>query len=215
MVITRVKADQAGVKDDENEVVATGWTSDPEDGATLSTSGTVTITITYDGKTCEQEVTVNAKVDLTTTLTSAQIKAGSGSSSYGSCSATDSNGFEYSAYAMKNQHSNATSDYNFWQIKKYASSTAYYIQLPTFTGKIIKSITLTVSSSNKAMDGGGNSSTLYFSSSNSTSSTGDGVVSGTGASSITLDVESIGLSTGYITASGAIRIWDIEITYGN
>ena len=54
----------------------------------------------------------------TVTLSSAQIKSGSGSSGYGACSATDGDGNTWSAYAIKNQHSKATSDYNFWQIKK-------------------------------------------------------------------------------------------------
>ena len=148
----------------------------------------------------------------TVTLTNAQIKDGSGSTSYGNCSATDGSGQTWNAYAIKNQHSKATSNYNYWQIKKFDSSTAYYIQTPTFPGNIT-SITLTVSSSSKPMDGGGNSSTLYFSSSNSTAATGTGVASGTGASEITIDASSLGLKSGYITASGAIRIWEITVTY--
>lgn len=146
------------------------------------------------------------------TLSSAQIKAGSGSTSYGACSATDGGGNTWNAYAIKNQHSNATSDYNFWQIKKYASNTAYYVQVPEL-GTKITSITITVSSSNKPMDGGENGSTLYFSASNSTSATGTGVASGTGASSVTIDCSSLNLNTGYITAGGAVRIWDVTVTY--
>ena len=148
----------------------------------------------------------------TVTLSSAQIKSGSGSSSYGACSATDGDGNTWSAYAIKNQHSKATSDYNFWQIKKYASNTAYYIQVPTLGSKIT-SISLVVSGSSQPRDNGGNSATLYFSNSNSTSTTGVGVVSGTGANSVTLDCSSLNLNSGYITASGAVRIWDIEVTY--
>ncbi len=148
----------------------------------------------------------------TVTLSSAQIKAGSGSTSYGACSATDGGGNTWNAYAIKNQHSNATSDYNFWQIKKYASNTAYYVQVPEL-GTKITSITITVSSSNKPMDGGENGSTLYFSASNSTSATGTGVASGTGASSVTIDCSSLNLNTGYITAGGAVRIWDVTVTY--
>lgn len=148
----------------------------------------------------------------TVTLSSAQIKSGTSSASYGICSATDGGGNIWYAYAYKNQHSNATSAYHYWQIKKYASSTAYYVQVPTLGTKITQ-LRITVSASGKARDGGGNSSTLYFSSSNSTSSTGTGVVSGTGASEITIDCSSLNLNTGYITASGAIRIWDVEVTY--
>ncbi len=146
------------------------------------------------------------------TLSSAQIKAGSGSTSYGTCSATDGGGNTWNAYAIKNQHSKATSDYNFWQIKAYANSTAYYVQVPTL-GTKINSITITVSSVSQPRDGGGNSATLFFSSSNSTSAAGTGVVSGTGANSVTIDASSLDLNSGYITASGAVRIWDITVNY--
>ena len=148
----------------------------------------------------------------TVTLTSAQIKAGTGSTSYGACTATDGSKNTWNAYAIKNQHSNATSDYHFWQIKKYASSTAYYVQVPTLGSKITQ-LVITVSGSNKPMDGGDNSATLFFSASNSTSATGTGVASGTGASSVTIDCSSLNLNTGYITASGAVRIWDVTVTY--
>ena len=148
----------------------------------------------------------------TCTLTSAQIKAGSGGTSYGNASATDGCNNTWNAYAIKNQHSKATSDYNFWQIKKYASNTAYYIQVPTMPGNI-SSLTVTVSNSSKARDGGENTATLYFSNSNSTSSAGTGVASGTGASSVTIDCSSLNLKSGYITASAAVRIWDVEVTY--
>lgn len=148
----------------------------------------------------------------TVTLTSQQIKAGTGSTSYGACTATDGGGNTWNAYAIKNQHSNATSDYHFWQIKKYASSTAYYVQVPTLGSKITQ-LVITVSGTSNSRDGGGNSATLYFSASNSTSATGTGVASGTGASSVTIDCSSLNLKTGYITASGAVRIWDVQVTY--
>lgn len=154
--------------------------------------------------------------DETVTLTSQQIKAGSptSSTSYTDCSATDGDGNTWTAYAMKNQHSNNTSTYHYWQIKKYVSSTstAYYVKVPTLGSKI-KSLKITVSSTQKARDGGSNGATLYFSSLNSTSAAGAGVVSGTGASSVTIDCSSLNLNTGYITSSGAVRIWDVEVTY--
>lgn len=148
----------------------------------------------------------------TVTLTNAQIVAGSGGTSYGNCSATDGAGNTWNAYAIKNHHSAATSDYKFWQIKKYASSTAYYVQVPEMPGEI-QSLTMTVSSTQQPMTGGGNSVTLYFSSSNSTSAAGTGIASGTGASSVTINASSLKLKEGYITASGAVRIWDVEVTY--
>lgn len=148
----------------------------------------------------------------TCTLSNANIVAGSGSTDYAAASATDGCGNSWSAYAIRNKHSNATASYLFWQIKKYGSSTAYYVQIPTMPGNIT-SITITVSSTQKPMDGGENTATLYFSSSNSTSSTGTGVASGTGASSVTIDCSSLSLKSGYITASGAVRIWDVSVTY--
>ena len=146
------------------------------------------------------------------TLSNANIVSmGTGSTSYKTYTATI-DGYSWGAYAIKNYHSNATKTYHYLQIKKYASSTAYYIQLPTFAGAIT-SIKMTVSGTSQTMSGGENTATLYFSSSNSTSATGTGVASGSGASSVTIDCSSLGLKTGYITASGAVRIWDITVTY--
>lgn len=148
----------------------------------------------------------------TAILTNAQIvAAGSGDSGYKAWAIAGGGG-TWNAYAIKNQHSNATSSYHFLQIKKYASNTAYYIQVPEL-GTKITSITMTVSGSNQPMTGGSNSVALYFSASNSTSATGTGVASGTGTSSVTIDCSSLNLNTGYITAGGAVRIWDVTVTY--
>ena len=153
--------------------------------------------------------------DATCTLSNANIVAGgAGASGYGAKSMTDGCGQTWNAYAIKNQHSNATSDYHYLQIRKYNSPTAYYLQVPEKSGYTIKSITMVVSSSSQPRTGGGNSATLYFSASNSTSAGGTGVVSGTGASSVTIDCSSLELTTGYITAGGAVRIWgDVVVTY--
>ena len=148
------------------------------------------------------------------TLSNANIVSmGTGSTSYKTYTATI-DGYSWGAYAIKNYHSKATKTYHFLQIKKYDStnSIAHYIQLPTFAGAIT-SIKMTVSGTSQTMSGGGNTATLYFSSSNSTSATGTGVASGSGASSVTIDCSSLSLKTGYITASGAVRIWDITVTY--
>ena len=188
-----------------------------------NTQAAITTTDAGEGKYTFQMPAANVNVtaefaenggptEMKTKLTNANIVDGSGSASYGSCSATDENGFVYRAYAIKHFHSKATNTQYYWQIKKYASPTAYYIQLPAFPGNI-KTIKLKVSSSSKPMTGGANTATLYFSSSSSTATTGDGVVSGTGASEITLDASSLNLKSGYITSDGAIRIWDIEVVY--
>ncbi len=149
----------------------------------------------------------------TVTLSNANIvAAGAGETGYQSWTITDANGKTWNAYAIKNQHSNATSNYHFLQIRKFASNTAYYIQVPELGTKITQ-IVMTVSNTSQPMTGGGNSATLYFSNSNSTSATGTGVASGSGASSVTIDCSSLNLNTGYITASAAVRIWDVTVTY--
>ncbi len=159
-------------------------------------------------------VTTNAWGE-TVTLSNANIakKYDSNNTNYRSITdITDDSGHSYSAYAILNQHSKATSTNKFLQIKKYASNTAYYVQVPPMPGNIT-SISMTVSSSSKPMTGGGNNSTLYFSSSNQTSTTGIGVASGTGAKSVTIDCSSLNLTEGFITAGGTVRIWDISVTY--
>lgn len=199
------------------------WHSDHPEFATVEngvvtgiSEGTSDITVTSsDGgytATCTVTVSANQKTKLSN---SNIVTAGDAASGYGTWSLTDNNNFEYSAFAIKNFHSKATSGYHFLQIKKFASNTAYYVQLPDFGTSEIKSIKMTVSSSSKPMSDGGNTATLYFSGDNSTSEDGDGVASGTGTSSVTIDASNLHLSTGYITANGAVRIWDIEIIYGN
>lgn len=147
-------------------------------------------------------------------LTNANIlAAGSGANGYQEWTIKDDANREWNAFAIKNKHSNATADKHYLQIKKYASSTAYYIQIPDL-GEQIKSITMTVSNTQKAMDGGSNTATLFFSASESTDAEGTGVASGTGESSVTIDASDLGLTTGYITAGGSVRIWDIVVTTG-
>ena len=155
----------------------------------------------------------------TTTLSNANITAvvnpnnnSTQNTGYRNLTYTDDNGFEYSANAISTYHSKATSQNCYIQIKKYASNTAYYVKLPQFTGNI-KSIHLVVSGSSKAMNGGGNTATIFFSSSNSTSEAGNNIVSGEGTSEITIDASSLNLNTGYLTANGAVRIWEITVEY--
>lgn len=154
--------------------------------------------------------------NVTTTLTQSEIYGnGTGAGTgYTNVSITNSDGFEFDAYAIRNFHSKATNTQYFLQIKKYASSVAYYVSIPEMPGTI-QSISMTVSGSSQPMSGGGNTATLYFSASNSTSTAGDGVASGTGASTVTIDASDLELKEGYITASGAVRIWNIEVTYAS
>ena len=148
----------------------------------------------------------------TVTLTNAKISATNPATSYANYAITDDAGNIWKAFAIKNYQSKATAENLFLQIKKYANNVAYYIQVPEMPG-LIQSITMTVSSTSTTMDGGGNSATLYFSESKTTSATGEGVASGTGASSVTIDASGLKLTEGYITAGGATRIWDITVTY--
>ena len=149
----------------------------------------------------------------TVTLSNANIvAAGTGKTGYANWTMTDGNSNTWSAYAIKNQHSNATSAYHYLQIRKLNGSTAYYIQVPQLGAKITQ-IVMTVSNTNNPMGNGGNSATLFFSNSNSTSAADDGVASGTGDASVTIDCSSLNLNTGYITTSLAVRIWDVTVTY--
>ncbi len=157
----------------------------------------------------------SAKTLYVTGLTNAQIyAAGAAADSYASYAITGDNSLVYNAYAIKKAQNKATSSQHYLQIKKYASSTAYYIQVPTIGTKIVK-IRMTVSSTSTTMTGGGNTATYYFSSSNSTSATGSGIVSGTGDSSVTLNTGSLNLNTGYITAGGGTRVWELKVFYEN
>lgn len=140
------------------------------------------------------------------------VAAGAASNSYANQTITDDEGDTWNAYAIKNKHSNATADKHYLQIKKYASSTAYYLQVPEL-GTKISTIEVTVSGANKPMGDGGNTQTLFFSASNETSATGTGVASATGDASVTLDCSDLDLNTGYITAGGAVRIWEVVVTY--
>ena len=158
-------------------------------------------------------VTVSLNEVFDMTLSNSDIvSAGDAADSYANYSMTDSKGKTWNANAIKKAHNKDTSSYHYLQIKKYASSTAYYIQVPEYGRKITK-LEMTVSSSSQPMTGGGNGATLFFSASNSTSATGTGVASGTGGSKVTIDCSSLNLNTGYITASGAVRIWDVKVTY--
>ena len=148
-----------------------------------------------------------------TTLSNANIVAGGDAASgYGDKTVTDGSGFTYTAYAIKNYHSKATSAYQFLQLKKYAAGTASYIHVPEIGSRIV-TISMTVSNASTTMDGGGNAATLFFSSDNSTSAGGSGVASGTGAATVTINAYPLNLNTGYITSSGGVRIWDMEIRY--
>ena len=184
-----------------------------------------TLTVTHAAGTLSETITLTQKKAASTgganktTLSNANITAVANPNStqttgYRNLTYHDDNGFEYSAFAIQTYHSKATMDNCYIQIKKYASNTAYYVKLPEFTGNI-KSIHLVVSSSSSPMKGGGNNATIYFSSSNSTSADGDNIVSGNGASEITIDASSLNLNTGYLTSSAAVRIWEITVEYLN
>jgi hypothetical protein len=158
-------------------------------------------------------VTISLNEVFDMTLSNSDIvSAGDAVSGYGSKTITDSKGKTWNAYAIKNFHSNKTSSNHFLQIRAYNNPTAYYIQVPEYGRKITK-LVMTVSGSNATMDSGGNGATLFFSASNTTAATGTGVASGTGDKKVSIDCSSLNLNTGYITAGGAVRIWDVKVTY--
>ena len=158
-------------------------------------------------------VTVSLNEVFDMTLSNSDIvSAGNAENGYSTKTITDSNGKTWNAYAIKNYQNKNTTNQHYLQIRAYASSTAYYIQVPEYGRKITK-LEMTVSSTSTTMDGGGNTATFFFSASNSTAATGTGVASGTGAKTVTIDCSSLNLNTGYITANGATRIWDVKVTY--
>lgn len=182
-------------------------------------TGSVTITISYAGddnyKGCEAEYTIEV-TDSTpseggsTTLTNANITAIESADGYRNITLTDDNGFTYNAYAICKYHSKATSDQNSLQIRSYKSGTDYYIGLPD-VGAPIKKITMTVSSSQAAMTGGGFTGNLHLS---TTKKIANSVGSGSGSSKVVIDLsDNTTVTTGYIVADAAVRIWDIKIDF--
>ena len=205
-----------------------GTTKDVTASATFSgydksKQGTQTITVTYEGKTATYDITVNPAQsggdepdqpgeEKILKLTNANIVSNAvvGATidgSYKNYTITADDGSVFKAGCIWGFHSKATNSQYYLQIKK---DTKYYIQLPQLSGNI-KKIVMTVSSSQKPMDGGGNTATLGF---GETSTHSSAIATGTGASTVEISVSG-NLSTGYITASGAVRVWDIEITYQN
>lgn len=147
------------------------------------------------------------------TLTNANInEAGPASENYKAWEITDDNGAVWDAIALKGYYNTASASTQFLQIKKYSRNIAYYIHVPEY-GTKITSITMTVSNANRSITGGGNTKTLFFSSSKTTSEEGEGVASGTGDASVTIDCTDLNVNTGYITANGEVRIWEITVTY--
>lgn len=70
-----------------------------------------------------------------------------------------------------------------------------------------------VSGSQQTLGEGNNTATLLYSTSSTTSTTSDAIGSATGPSKVTIVVDNNVENTGYITATGAVRIYNIEITY--
>ena len=182
--------------------------------------GSATITASFAGndnyKAAEKSYTIRVvnPNEITYTLTNSQIVSGGpdAASGYGTKAISDANDKTWNAYAIKNQHSNQTSGYHYLQIRAYNNPTAYYIQVPAY-GTRITELQMTVSGSSAPMGNAGNTATLFFSASNTTSAEGDGVASGTGESTVTIDCSALNLNTGYITADAAVRIWDVKVTY--
>lgn len=204
--------DDVYVNEDDNEI----WISVTDnDGG--SRSGTVTVTYS---NLPPQTITVNQKGagsdELgSIKLTNENIVKTSGNSDSSQNTAykvykfTDDYGYDWNANCICTYHSKATNTQFYIQIRK----GEYYVQVPD-TGKAIKKIVMTVSSASAQMSGGGNTSTLLFSEANNTNAdTNSAIASATGSASVTIDMPGNTLTTGYINAGGAVRIWDIEVFY--
>lgn len=181
-------------------------TIDHSDYTFMMPGETVTVAFAFKDAPNEQTATLSQSIIYST---------GDGASGYRTLSFTDANGKTWNAYAIKNQHSNATSSQHYLQLKKSTSSEQYYIQVPAYGTKITK-LVMTVSSPDQPMTGKGSSATLLFSSSNTTTAAGTGVASATASSTsstVTIDCSSLNLNTGYITTSAGVRIWDVTVYY--
>lgn len=153
-----------------------------------------------------------AQTTATTTLSNESIAAEYESKSTGYRNVTfTSDNYSYVGYVIVNQQSKAKQT-KFIQIKKPTTSLAYYIQLPVLPGAI-KQIVMEVSGTTQTLGEGGNTATLLYSTSSTTSTAANAIGNATGDSKVTIVVDDNEKNTGYITATGAVRIYNIEITY--
>lgn len=168
-----------------------------------ATSAPVSVTVPAAGgnEGGEEKIMTLSNADIVSKTTVVSTISGS----YKKYTITAGDGSIFNAGCIWGFHSNATKTNYYLQIKK---GSDYYIQIPQLSGNI-KKIVMTVSSSQKPMTGGQNTATLGFGASPVFN---EAIATGTGSSSVQIDVTKE-ISTGYITAGGAVRVWDIEITY--
>lgn len=140
----------------------------------------------------------------TVSLTSSDIVAINATQAYADAARTI-NAADGSVWLFKGYRQSASN--NFLQLKAKSDSSTPYIKLPTVNGTI-QSVVLAVGSAS-VNSAGNNTRTYYF---NDTIG-GNGIVNGTGAAEITLNVEGMGKSTGYIQVSGATRVFSITVYY--
>lgn len=141
----------------------------------------------------------------TVSLTSSDIVAINDTQAYDDAARTI-NASDGSVWLFKGYRQSASN--NFLQLKAKTDSSTPYIKLPTVNGTI-QSVVLAVGSGS-ATSAGGNTRTYHF---NDTIG-GNGIVTGTGSAEITLDVEGMGKSTGYIQVTGgATRVFSITVYY--
>lgn len=178
-------------------------------GAEETELGTITFTRTIDDKQIVVPVKQAAKGDVgaqTLMLTNANIVAGTGPASYGDQTMTDDEGNTWTAYAIRTYHSKATKENYHLQIK---AGSQYFIKIPAVS-KPIKKIVMTVSNASQPMTGGSNKATLEF---RGESASSEVIGSATGTSKVIIDMPDNSFTEGYITATAAVRIWDIELSY--
>lgn len=166
---------------------------------------------TNDGVLCEYESILYA------TLYDDALELPNGTStSYDTAkNYTDDKGNTWVAYVTVANASKKPT-YKYMQLRAQTSSKIAYVTIPEFPNNI-RSITFYVSDGTPTVEPeeGNNQTTtkLYFQTSNAYN--GTHVIEGGGSATneITLDFTGESYTSGYITASGAIRIWKIVVAY--
>ncbi len=180
-------------------------------GATPASSTTATTEFTFTSTT--PTLTANFVVDnrLFTTLDDKTIPAPDANGSYSDPAWTIVNDgliWKLKTYKAK--------DLKTLQIRAKTAGGESYIKLPTFSGDI-QSITCSVTSgSGTEKDGASSTTALFFQTGNTNAANEVVATSNTdNSNSRIIDISSIQTkyNTGYITANGSIRIWDITVAY--
>lgn len=183
----------------------------------MSSTGSKDITVTYTesgvSKTASYTITVITNPYSTTSLTGSNMSAMSNAgTTYNNIkSVTTGDGFTWVSNGYQDGNGSLT---NMIQIRaRDHEAGVSYVKLPDVNGAL-KRITLTVTAAGAtASSGTGTPNILYFQASNTSTETPITQGGGTTTNSIVLDLRQSFCTSGYITASGALRIWSIVLEY--